>query len=74
MTRATPSLGPHQEGINSHGRQEVGRLGAGNLGLPPPSKDSAEGMDASAESALSRRAAKERNSFAEDPGRDGPIE
>jgi hypothetical protein len=38
------------------GRPDGGRLGAGNLGLPPSSKDSAEGMDASAESAWIRKA------------------
>jgi hypothetical protein len=39
-----------------NGWQEAGPLGAGNLGLPPPSFDPAEGIDASAGSALSRAA------------------
>jgi hypothetical protein len=56
MTRATPSW-TRIEGGTWHGRQDGGRLGAGDLGLPPPSNDSAGGTAAPAESAWGRLAA-----------------
>jgi hypothetical protein len=40
----------------NHGRLDGGRLGAGNLGLPPPSKVSARAMEGLAETALIRKA------------------
>jgi hypothetical protein len=52
MTRATP----RGEREQKHGRLDGGRLGGGNLGLPPPSYDTAEGMNASAVSAWIRDA------------------